>query len=38
MVATMDPMATPMMVPFTPKTEAMTADNTAPAAEARIWR
>jgi hypothetical protein len=37
-VAAMEPMATPTMVPFTPKIEAMTADSTAPAAEARIWR
>ena len=37
-VAAMDPMATPTMVPFTPKLEAMSAASTAPAAEARIWR
>ena len=37
-VATADPMATPMIVPLTPKTDAMTAAITAPAAEARIWR
>ena len=35
-VAAREPSATPTMVPFTPKMEAMTADNTAPAAEARI--
>ncbi len=35
-VATMEPIATPTMVPFTPKMEAMTADSTAPAAEAAI--
>jgi hypothetical protein len=38
MVAAMEPIATPTMVPFTPKMEAMTADNTAPPAEASIWR
>ena len=37
-VATADPMATPMIVPLTPKTDAMIAAITAPAAEARIWR
>jgi hypothetical protein len=37
-VAAMEPMATPTMVPLTPKMDAMTADNTAPAAEARICR
>ena len=37
-VATADPMATPMIVPLTPKTDAMTAAITAPVAEARIWR
>ncbi len=35
-VAAMEPIATPTMVPFTPKMEAMTADRTAPAAEAAI--
>ncbi len=38
MVAAADPMATPTMVPLTPKTDAMTAAHTAPAVEARIWR
>ncbi len=38
MVAAADPMATPMMVPLTPKLDAMSAAITAPAAEARIWR
>jgi hypothetical protein len=37
-VAATEPMATPTMVPFTPKMEAMTADRTAPPAEARICR
>jgi hypothetical protein len=37
-VAAMEPMATPTIVPLTPKTDAMTADSTAPAADARIWR
>jgi hypothetical protein len=37
-VAATEPMATPTMVPLTPKTEAITADNTAPPAEARICR
>jgi hypothetical protein len=37
-VAATEPMATPMMVPSTPKKDRMTAANTAPAAEARIWR
>ena len=37
-VATADPMATPMIVPLTPKIDAMSAAITAPAAEARIWR
>jgi hypothetical protein len=37
-VAATEPMATPMMVPFTPNTDAMTADSTAPPAEARICR
>jgi hypothetical protein len=35
-VAAIEPMATPMMVPLTPKLDAMTAAITAPAAEARI--
>ena len=35
-VAAMEPIATPTMVPLTPKMEAMTADSTAPAAEAAI--
>ena len=38
MVAAAEPMATPMIVPLTPKTDAMRAAITAPAAEARIWR
>lgn len=38
MVAAADPMATPMMVPLTPKVEAMIAAITAPPTEARIWR
>ena len=38
MVAAAEPMATPTIVPFTPKTDAMTAAHTAPAVEARIWR
>lgn len=38
MVAAAEPMATPTIVPFTPKTDAMTAAQTAPAVEARIWR
>ncbi len=38
MVAAAEPMATPMMVPLTPKVEAITAAITAPTAEARIWR
>ena len=37
-VATADPMATPMIVPLTPKIDAMSAAITAPAALARIWR
>ena len=37
-VAAAEPMATPTMVPLTPKPDAMTAASTAPAAEARIWR
>ena len=36
MVAAAEPMATPTMVPLTPKVDAMTAAITAPAAEARI--
>ena len=35
-VAAAEPMATPTMVPLTPKIDAMTAAMTAPAAEARI--
>jgi hypothetical protein len=38
MVAAAEPMATPTMVPFTPKTDKITAATTAPAVEARIWR
>ncbi len=38
MVAAAEPIATPTMVPLTPKLDAMTAAITAPAAEARIWR
>jgi len=38
MVAAADPMATPTIVPLTPKVEAMTAAITAPPVEARIWR
>jgi len=38
MVAAAEPMATPTIVPFTPKVDAMTAAITAPAVEARIWR
>ena len=38
MVAAAEPMATPTMVPLTPKIDAMTAAHTAPAVEARIWR
>ena len=38
MVAAADPMATPTMVPLTPKVDATTAAMTAPAVEARIWR
>jgi hypothetical protein len=38
MVAAAEPMATPTMVPLTPKSDAMTAAHTAPAVEARIWR
>jgi hypothetical protein len=37
-VAATDPMATPTTVPLTPKMEAMIAESTAPAAEARICR
>ena len=37
-VAATEPMATPTMVPFTPKIEATTADRTAPPAEAKICR
>jgi hypothetical protein len=38
MVAAAEPMATPMMVPLTPKVDAMSAAITAPAVEARICR
>ena len=38
MVAAAEPIATPMIVPLTPKAEAISAAITAPAAEARIWR
>jgi hypothetical protein len=38
MVAAAEPMATPMIVPFTPKTDKITAATTAPPVEARIWR
>jgi hypothetical protein len=38
MVAAAEPMATPTIVPFTPKSDAMMAAHTAPAVEARIWR
>jgi hypothetical protein len=37
-VAAMEPMATPTIVPVTPKLDAMSAAITAPAAEARICR
>ncbi len=37
-VATAAPMATPTMVPVTPKLDAMSAAITAPSDEARIWR
>ncbi len=37
-VAAAEPMATPTMVPFTPKADAITAARTAPTTEARIWR
>ena len=37
-VAAIDPIATPMTVPVTPKLDAMSAAITAPAAEARICR
>ena len=37
-VAAADPIATPTMVPLTPKLDAMIAAMTAPAAEAKIWR
>jgi hypothetical protein len=36
-VATMLPTATPITVPDTPKTDAISADRTAPLAEAAIW-
>ena len=35
-VAMIDPTATPIMVPFTPKKEAMTAASTAPTVDATI--
>src|SRR5450755_4739801 len=38
MVAAADPMATPTMVPLTPKNEAIVAATTAPATEARTCR
>lgn len=38
MVAAMEPIATPMIVPVTPKLDAISAAITAPAAEARICR
>ena len=38
MVAAAEPMATPTMVPLTPKAEAITAASTAPTTEARICR
>ncbi len=38
MVAAAEPMATPTIVPLTPKVEAMIAATTAPAVEARICR
>jgi len=38
MVAAAEPMATPTIVPLTPKIDATTAAQTAPAVEARIWR
>lgn len=37
-VAATEPMATPMIVPVTPKLDAISAASTAPAAEARICR
>ncbi len=37
-VAAIEPMATPTIVPLTPNVDAMRAAMTAPAAEARIWR
>jgi hypothetical protein len=37
-VAAAEPMATPTIVPLTPKVDAMIAAITAPAVEARIWR
>lgn len=37
-VAAADPIATPMIVPLTPKVDATRAAMTAPAVEARIWR
>ena len=38
MVAAAEPIATPTIVPLTPKVEATRAAMTAPAVEARIWR
>lgn len=38
MVAAAEPMATPTIVPLTPKVDATMAAMTAPAVEARIWR
>ena len=37
-VAAAEPMATPMIVPLTPKVDATSAAMTAPAVDARIWR
>jgi hypothetical protein len=37
-VATTDPIATPIIVPLTPNVDAISAARTAPTAEARIWR
>ena len=37
-VAAAEPMATPMIVPLTPKLDAISAAITAPMAEARICR
>ena len=38
MVAAAEPMATPMIVPVTPKLDAMSAASTAPMAEPMICR